>query len=102
METGHEIVSTAILFLPLNPVRQLSFVLFVLVNCLGSLSMSGYSVCRLTDGVRHYRNRVYLAVKRQSSIHINDLMGKHRHILDLMAGIILSSLVPFLTAGIQK
>ena len=64
--------------------------------------MSGYSVCRLTDRVRHSFNSVYLAVKRQSNkIHTyNDLMAKHRHILDLMAGVILSSLVPFLTAGI--
>ena len=67
--------------------------------------MSGYSVCRLTDRVRHYLNSVYLAVKCQSNkFHTyNDLMAKLRHILDLMAGIILSSLVRFLlTAGIQK
>ena len=43
------------------------YVLFVLVNCLGGPSMSGYSVCRLTDRVRHYLNSVYLAVKRQSN-----------------------------------
>ena len=66
--------------------------------------MSGYSVCRLTDRVRYYLNSVYLAVKRQSnkSIHINDLMAKHRHILDLMAGIILSSLVPFFDSWYSK
>ena len=71
---------------------------------LGGLSLSGYSVCWLTDRDRHYLNSVYLSVKRQSnkSIHINDLMAKHRPILDLMAGIILASLVRFLTAGIQK
>ena len=34
-------------------------------------------------------------VNQTKSVHINDLMAKHRHILDLMANIILSSLVPF-------
>ena len=43
------------------------YVLFVLVNCLGGIRMSRNSMCRLTDRVRHDRNSVYLAVKRQSS-----------------------------------
>ena len=43
------------------------YVLFVLINCLGGIRMPGNSVCRLTDRVRHDRNSVYLAVKRQSN-----------------------------------
>ena len=48
------------------------YVLFVLVNCLGGIRMPGNSVCRLTYRVRHNRNSVNLAVKRQSNtIHTN-------------------------------
>ena len=43
------------------------YVLFVLINCLGGIRMSGNSVRRLTDRIRHDRNSVYLAVKRQSN-----------------------------------
>ena len=67
------------------------YVFFVLVNCLGGLSMSGYSVYSLTHRVQHY----LISVDQTKSIHINDLMAKHRHILDLMAGIILSLLYHF-------
>ena len=43
------------------------YVLFLLVNCLGGIRMPGNSVCRLTDHLRHDRNSVCLAVKRQSN-----------------------------------
>ena len=43
------------------------YVLFVLINCLGGIRMSGNSVRRLTDRIRHDRNSVYLAVKHQSN-----------------------------------
>ena len=43
------------------------YVLFVLINCLGGIRMSGNSVCRLTDRIRHDSNSVSLAVKRQSN-----------------------------------
>ena len=43
------------------------YALVVLVKYLGGIRMPGNSVCRLTDRVRHDRNSVYLAVKRQSN-----------------------------------
>ena len=55
--TGHEIVSTAILSLPLIQVAVLSYwrkdVHLVLVDCLGSLPRN--SVDRLTDGASSAR-----------------------------------------------
>ena len=49
MEIGHEIISTAILPLPLIQVGQLSAVHFILVNRLGSLPRK--CVVRLTDSL---------------------------------------------------
>ena len=48
-------------------INRRKYVLFVLINCLGGIRMSGNSVCRLTDRIRHDRNSVYLALNRQSN-----------------------------------
>ena len=72
MEIGHDVlVSTAILSTAESSktvvINWRKYLLFVLVNCLGGITMPGNSVCRLSVHVRHDRNSVYLAVKRQSN-----------------------------------
>ena len=66
-----ELVSTAILSTAESSkvvvINWWKYVLFVLVNFLGGIRMPGNSVCRLNDRVRHDRNSVYWAVKRQSN-----------------------------------
>ena len=72
MEIGQEIISAAILSLPLNHVKVIvnywrKYVLLILVNCLGGLSMPMNSERMFTDRAQHYLNSVDLAVKRQST-----------------------------------
>ena len=68
IRNNDELVSIAILSLPLNQVRQLSLTgesmcCFVLINCLGGIRMPGNSVCRLTDHVRHDRKNCLFGCK---------------------------------------